>query len=306
MSQLRARVKAFKWGVMQLKIAELERLSGIPRHTIHRYIRGGLLPEPVRTGKTMAYYDSSHLERLKEIKEIKGASKLPISYLKKAMAEKEAADRKRSKEEPLGDGQPETEIRDKRKQQIKDAAFKVFLEKGYQQTRIQDITTEAGISTGTFYLYYKDKRELFMDTVDDVIRNTMTTVEEAVKRESDVLAGAAAAVRFYMENYNYFSGIINQLRGMMAEEQPLPREKFITLHDQLANPIRREIGAAIKKGLIRDVDPELLCHSIMGIVEFLSIRLTFDDEYSIERAISFMTDLVLNGVSIAREKRGQT
>jgi AcrR family transcriptional regulator/predicted DNA-binding transcriptional regulator AlpA len=281
-----------------LKISELERLSGVPRHTIHRYIHGGLLHKPIRTGKTMAYYDVSHLERLKAIREIKGTSRLPVSYLKKTLADREATDKKKvRKDETRKSGQPETYMRDKRKQQIKDAAFEVFLEKGFQHTKIQDITTAAGISTGTFYLYYMDKRALFMDMVDEVIRNTLMTVEDAVKKESDILIRAKAVFRFYMENYGYFSGIINQLRGMMAEDEPLPREKFITLHSQLANSIMREVRAAINNGLIRDIDPELLTESIMGIVEFLSLRLSFDDKYTIRRVISFMIDLLMHGIS---------
>ena len=47
-----------------LSIGELERLSGTPRHAIHRYIRSGLLPKPLKTSKTMAYYNEAHLERL--------------------------------------------------------------------------------------------------------------------------------------------------------------------------------------------------------------------------------------------------
>lgn len=44
---------------------------------------------------------------------------------------------------------------------IQESAVKVFLEKGYKETKITDISNLAGISPGTIYLYYKNKRELF-------------------------------------------------------------------------------------------------------------------------------------------------
>lgn len=283
-----------------LKISELEELSGIPRYTIHQYIRSGLLPEPMRTGKTMAYYNESHLERLQAIREIKGTSRLPISYLKKALAEKGAPSAKSTTGKRAGkESQPRTEVREKRILQIKEAAFKVFLEKGFQQTRIQDITTEAGISTGTFYIYYEDKRELFMDVVDEMIRNTMTAIEDAIAADGDALGRATAAARLYMENYDYFSGIINQLRGMMAAAEPTAREKFIALHNQLAGPIVRGIRTAIERGMIREVDPQLLARALMGIVEFLAIYLSFNDSYDADQATSFMVDLVMNGLKKA-------
>ena len=281
-----------------MRIGELEKLSGFPRYTIHKYIRDGLLPAPVKTGKTMAYYDLSHLERLQAIREIKGTSRLPVSYLKEVLEHGgvRIADGT-SQEEAEGRGGSESGVRKKRKQQIKDAAFGVFLEKGFQQARIQDITTAAGISTGTFYIYYGDKRELFMDLIDELIQNTMTAIEDAIARDGDALGRATAAARLYMENYEYFSGIINQLRGMMAAAEPSAREKFAALHNQLADPIVRGIRAAIEQGLVRDVDPELLARALMGIVEFLAIYLSFNDEHDAAQAISFMMDLIINGVA---------
>lgn len=44
---------------------------------------------------------------------------------------------------------------------IREAAEKVFLKKGYKETKIKDIADVARISPGTIYLYYKNKRELF-------------------------------------------------------------------------------------------------------------------------------------------------
>lgn len=283
-----------------LRIGELERLSGVPRYTIHQYVRNGLLPQPVKTGKTMAYYNRSHLEQLQSIREIKGTSKLPLAFLKKLLEDRESTNTGIDAEAPAAvAGKPKPDIKEKRKQQIKEAAFKVFLEKGFQHARIHDITTTAGISTGTFYIYYRDKRELFMEVIDALIRDTIMPAEKALEKKGDVLKVAVATARYYMDNYDYFSRIVNQLRGMMAEEEPQARDKFIALHNQLANPIMREIQTAISKGLIRDVDPELFARSLMGIVEFLSFRLTFDDKYTSGEAVSFMIDLVMNGVGKA-------
>jgi hypothetical protein len=99
-----------------------------------------------------------------------------------------------------------------------------------------------------------------------------------------------------MENYEYFSSIINQLRGMMAATVPSAREKFIALHYRLADTVEREVKHAVKKGLIRDVDSELLAHIIMGMVEFLSIHISFSDNHTVPQAISFMADILMNGV----------
>ena len=245
----------------------------------------------------MAYYDDSHLERLNAVREIRGTSRLPTSFLKKMLADREVADRDGdNRERPAPIVEAKTNSKEKRRRQIRAAALDVFLEKGFQRTRIQDITTAAGVSTGTFYIYYKTKRELFLDVVDDMTAGTVNALEEAATKEVDVLRRAISTAKHYMENYTSFAGVINQFRGMMASGEPSAKHKFLELHNKLANPIINQIRIAIRKGVIREVDPELMASALMGIVEFLSFRVAFDPKRTPEEAISFMFDLVTNGV----------
>lgn len=53
-------------------------------------------------------------------------------------------------------------IRDAKSNIILDAARKVFAEKGFHQTRLEEIATEAGFSKASLYNYYSDKFEIFI------------------------------------------------------------------------------------------------------------------------------------------------
>ena len=48
-----------------------------------------------------------------------------------------------------------------RRQEIIDSAEKVFFSKGFGNTTMDDIASEAELSKGTLYLYFKSKEELF-------------------------------------------------------------------------------------------------------------------------------------------------
>ena len=50
---------------------------------------------------------------------------------------------------------------------LKQAARKLFVERGYDATRPQDIAREAGLGHVTFYLHYPDKRACFLSFVED-------------------------------------------------------------------------------------------------------------------------------------------
>jgi len=72
-----------------MKISKLAEISGVARDSIHYYIREGLLPEPVRTKKNMAYYDQTYVERIKLIKELQTKRFLPLNVIKQILNESE-------------------------------------------------------------------------------------------------------------------------------------------------------------------------------------------------------------------------
>ena len=56
--------------------------------------------------------------------------------------------------------------KDSTKNQILDAALKVFVTSGYAQTTMNDIVEESGLSKGAIYHYYSSKKELFLALID--------------------------------------------------------------------------------------------------------------------------------------------
>jgi len=65
-----------------LRMRELTAATGLAKSAILHYIAQGLLPEPVRTGRNMAYYDPACVERIKFIKSLQGKYSFPLSKIK--------------------------------------------------------------------------------------------------------------------------------------------------------------------------------------------------------------------------------
>lgn len=66
----------------RLKMRDLERETGVGRESIRFYIREGLLPEPERPGRNVAWYDESFVERIRFIKELQQKRYLPLQVIK--------------------------------------------------------------------------------------------------------------------------------------------------------------------------------------------------------------------------------
>jgi len=65
-----------------LKMAELAEQSGVSAGTIKHYLREGLLPEPVRTSRNMAYYPPEFVERIRLIKRLQEDRFMPLRLIK--------------------------------------------------------------------------------------------------------------------------------------------------------------------------------------------------------------------------------
>jgi DNA-binding transcriptional MerR regulator len=70
-----------------LKMRELAEASGVPGPTIKHYLREGLLPEPVKTSRNMAYYPPEFVDRIKLIKRLQEERFLPLKAIRKVLDE---------------------------------------------------------------------------------------------------------------------------------------------------------------------------------------------------------------------------
>ena len=70
-----------------LRMRELAEASGVPAPTIKHYLREGLLPEPVKTSRNMAYYPPEFVDRIKLIKRLQEERFLPLKAIKNVLDE---------------------------------------------------------------------------------------------------------------------------------------------------------------------------------------------------------------------------
>lgn len=68
-----------------IKMKELEVATGVGRESIRFYIREGLLPEPERPSRNVAYYDESFVARILLIKELQTKRFLPLSVIRQVL-----------------------------------------------------------------------------------------------------------------------------------------------------------------------------------------------------------------------------
>lgn len=148
------------------------------------------------------------------------------------------------------------------------AAEKVFGDKSYYRVSISDITREAGVGQGTFYLYFTSKeaafRELVQERAHELRMVTYLASESAPDRTQAERAGFAAFFD-YIDQHRQLYRVVRQAEFV---DEELYREYYRTF----AEGYRTALARAMDRGEIGRMNPEALAYCLMGIGDFVGMR----------------------------------
>ena len=182
--------------VQALTISELERASGVPRSTIHFYLREGLLPKPQKTAGTRALYSEHHVTLLKRVAEARAAGRsLPEIKAELRAEVKELADN------PID---LEAQEYDRVHRAILDLSTTEFVQKGYRRTRLSDLIRKAGVSSSVFYQHFPTKRRLWGESFCTLVEWSVAYLAPKLSESTDLvdrlLARTAAGISLHNLN----------------------------------------------------------------------------------------------------------
>lgn len=242
-----------------MQISELAKISDVPVSTIRYYIREGLLPQPLRTGKTRAYYSSDHLKAIELIKKKQAGGNKSLDTIRKEIEKKYA------QQKNAGDIQIPSGHREK----IISSATELFSSKGYAETSIADIAGHAKISKETFYIHFKNKEELFIECADIVFHNMYNNVWQEIKDEKNIVERSKKRARAFIASFPKWITMMNLVRSLSVGNHPTFREKFNHVLSQMINPLSKDYEIFKRESnLKKTTDSTIAGYFIMGMAEY--------------------------------------
>lgn len=141
-----------------------------------------------------------------------------------------------------------------RKQQLLDAAARLFAEQGYASTRVVDIVDAAGVAKGLFYWYFENKEALFRELAADIRHQLRRTQRKAIDWNEPALVrivqGTMASLRFMADHASFFSLLEIEGRSVAEElrrgtEQHLRDVKALIVTGQDDGTVTKEDDAGL-------------------------------------------------------------
>ena len=158
------------------------------------------------------------------------------------------------------------------RQRILDAALRVFAQKGYHETRMEDIVEAARVSKGGLYHHFPGKKQLFQTLMDEFVAVLEERLRRAVNRAEGDTARLTAALEEGMrllERYQALAKIVFvQASGLGPEFE----RKRLAILERLARFIQAELDRAMIHGLIPPMDTEVVAHAWVGVLHEWAVR----------------------------------
>ena len=135
---------------------------------------------------------------------------------------------------------------EKRKQELLNIAYQLFIQKGYEETSIDDIIAQAHIAKGTYYYHFPSKEATLEAVIDMMINNE-------VQRAQEVLSAPISVPQKLI-------GIITSLRPEQNENNiadALNKKENIVMHEKVSRRIINEavplVAQVVSEGIAQGV-----------------------------------------------------
>ena len=111
--------------------------------------------------------------------------------------------------------------KEERRNEIIETAGKLFGEKGYEQTQVQDIVNEIGVAKGLFYYYFKSKDEVMEELADRYADAIIDAVNKLIDKDISTFDKINRIFQIFIDSaekkFGIFMGILNVKNGKTHE-----------------------------------------------------------------------------------------
>ncbi|KJB87420.1 hypothetical protein AZ66_13315 [Paenibacillus sp. E194] len=175
---------------------------------------------------------------------------------------------------------------DKRKRLI-DAAYKVFVEKGYVNASIKDIANEADITSGLVHYYFKNKEELLLSVQDEIQKHYQRQYDRqsdgAVSHEEllfEIKSRVENNPDWYRWRYEIYSlGIKNGSGHLEQQVASILKDG----RDSLSKPLQHLVGNSHNASALASI--------LLACFDGLALQKIVDDEFDIDHSYRLLIEL---------------
>jgi AcrR family transcriptional regulator len=202
--------------------------------------------------------------------------------------------------------------KERRRQQIIVAAKRVFSQKGYNRSTIEDIAQEAELSPGTLYLYFKNKEELFASLSLRILQYLLIRLKEVrVNTEKNAPKKIDQLNRVLLDVYSFDPDALINLFHLQSSEtlknlSPALLEELNTLTRKALKALASIFECGIRNGVFKDdyspiVLADILWSTFSGVILWETSKNVIDQKKDfLSQTLSNAFEIFERGITTAK------
>lgn len=189
-------------------------------------------------------------------------------------------------------------IMNKTKRKIFETSMKLFAEKGYDATSIEEITATVGVAKGTLYYHFSSKEEIFNFLVEEGIKLLQNSIDIKTAKFSNYIDKIKAIVliqiKIVIKYEDLITILLSQFWGNEARNQKCQKHIF-----EYIQKIEEIVEEGIKVKQIKQGEPQAIASEIYGLIcSTLVYKLRNDEEMDIMKLFKEFENTVIEGLKI--------
>ena len=195
----------------------------------------------------------------------------------------------------------ENPVKELREKQIKEAALKLFSEKGFHNTTITQISEAADLGKGTIYWYWKSKEELAFSLVEEMLRDFLALIEKARDAEGPAAGRFERMVTEVAELYYRETEYLRLLWKFRVDRSYIFSEDYTSrvasYYVRMREALETMLEQGIRGGEFRKMDSKRTAFILLGIAEGLELEwLENEEELSMREALVEAMGMVFSSI----------
>ncbi len=174
---------------------------------------------------------------------------------------------------------------------ILDAAHEVFKDTGYYGSSISEISRRCGVSMGTFYHYFKNKEQVFLELSEEIIARFRKRAESSPPSGHQFRERLKSVIGLLLD-HTKDNFAFHRILG----ESELIDRVTIAFYDAITQYYRDFFHREMQAGNIRPLDTDVVAYGLIGICYFNTLDWGLPQENQ-DPILDLITDLALKGIN---------
>ena len=188
------------------------------------------------------------------------------------------------------------------RQRILNAAIHVFSQKGYHNTRVDEIVEASNSSKGAVYFHFPSKQDIFLGLVDEFAKLLESRLIMVISEQQSGVQRVNSALQICLETFGEYRKLAKIFLIQAVGLGTIFEEKRQEIFNRFVFLIKSNLDEAVRENDIPPIDTEIAAYAWMGAINEVVIRWVYNGEPSPERALPTLQQILLRSIGVSEER----